>query len=129
MSSYPDPALRGDVYPSEEEIDPTGVGPDPQTDAPLGAYPQAGPVVGAYPAPSPAPGPAPRPAPGPVPAPSPGPAPRPPVESHSIVTHHLDGSTEVVTDLDGDGVPDITYLDSDRDGRLDTVVRDPRPTG
>ncbi|WP_431893557.1 hypothetical protein [Micromonospora haikouensis] len=124
MSSYPDPALRGDVYPSEEEIDPTGVGPDPQNDAPLGAYPQVAPVVGAYP------------------APSPGPAPRPPVESHSIVTHHLDGSTEVVTDLDGDGiadvvqfdldgdgVPDITYLDSDRDGRLDTVVRDPRPTG
>ncbi|MFC8847209.1 MULTISPECIES: hypothetical protein [unclassified Micromonospora] len=29
MSSYPDPALRGDGYPSEEEIDPTGLGPRP----------------------------------------------------------------------------------------------------
>ncbi len=28
MSSYRDPSLRGDVYPSEEEIDPTGVDPD-----------------------------------------------------------------------------------------------------
>ncbi|MEK8109767.1 hypothetical protein NKG94_45605 [Micromonospora sp. M12] len=51
------------------------------------------------------------------------------------MTRHLDGSVEVVTDLDGDGVadivqididgdgiPDITYVDSDRDGRLDTVL-------
>ncbi|MEE3918090.1 hypothetical protein V2I01_03965 [Micromonospora sp. BRA006-A] len=28
MSSYRDPSLRGDVYLSEEEIDPTGVDPD-----------------------------------------------------------------------------------------------------
>ncbi len=55
--------------------------------------------------------------------------------SRSIVTHHADGSTEVVTDLDGDGVadivqidldgdgvPDVTYLDADHDGRLDTVL-------
>ncbi|MCI4062063.1 hypothetical protein MRQ36_05585 [Micromonospora sp. R77] len=111
MSSYRDPAPRGDVYPSEEEIDPTGMGPDP-------AYPGD---------PVPAPVPPPRVTDG---------------GSHSIVTHHLDGSTEVVTDLDGDGiadvvqidvdgdgVPDITYLDSDRDGRLDTVLRAPgRPT-
>ncbi|WP_433343952.1 hypothetical protein [Micromonospora sp. CA-111912] len=71
---------------------------------------------------------------------APAPAPCPPGESHSIVTHHLDGSTEVVTDLDGDGIadvvqldlngdgtPDITYLDSDRDGRLDTILRTPHP--
>ncbi|WP_036372767.1 hypothetical protein [Micromonospora sp. ATCC 39149] len=131
MSSYPDPALRGDVYPSEEEMDPTGVGPDPATDRPIGAYPGPGRATGTYAVPSP----------GPTPRPTPAPAPRPPVESHSIVTHHLDGSTEVVTDLDGDGiadvvqfdldgdgVPDITYLDCDRDGRLDTVVRDEHPT-
>jgi hypothetical protein len=111
MSSYRDPALSGDVYPSEEEIDPTGVGPDP-------AYPSG---------------------PRPARAPQPPPAPRAAdAGSTSIVTHHLDGSTQVVTDLDGDGiadvvqidldgdgVPDITYLDSDRDGRLDTVLREP----
>ncbi|MEU7617337.1 hypothetical protein AB0M91_19860 [Micromonospora rifamycinica] len=117
MSSYPDPILHGDVYPSEEEIDPTGIGPEP-TSAPPTAYPAR-----TAPAPEPPPAPAPR-----------------PVETgaHSIVTHHLDGSTQVVTDLDGDGiadvvqfdldgdgVPDITYLDSDRDGRLDTVLREP----
>ncbi|RBJ08097.1 hypothetical protein DRA43_07195 [Micromonospora provocatoris] len=58
------------------------------------------------------------------------------MSGRSIVTRHLDGSVEVVTDLDGDGVadvvqvdldgdgvPDVTYLDSDRDGRLDTVRR------
>ncbi|GAB3807816.1 hypothetical protein [Micromonospora zhanjiangensis] len=65
-------------------------------------------------------------------------------ESHTIVTHHLDGSTETITDLDGDGiadivqfdldgdgVPDVTYLDTDHDGRLDTVHRNPhyRPQG
>ncbi|QLQ37277.1 hypothetical protein [Micromonospora robiginosa] len=110
MSSYRDPSLHGDVYPSEEEIDPTGVGPD------LTA-------------------PVPAPTPEPEPAPHPGPAPRD-GQAHSIVTRHLDGSVEVVTDLDGDGVadvvqvdidgdgvPDVTYLDSDRDGRLDTVRR------
>ncbi|MFJ8687339.1 hypothetical protein [Micromonospora wenchangensis] len=108
MSSYRDPILHGDVYPSEEEIDPTGVGLEPAS-APPSAYPD-------------------RPT-----TPAPGVA-------HSIVTHHLDGSTQVVTDLDGDGiadvvqfdldgdgVPDITYLDSDRDGRLDTVLREPGP--
>lgn len=75
--------------------------------------------------------------------PTPGPPPR--VErdgGRSIVTRHLDGSVEVVTDLDGDGladvvqvdldgdgVPDVTYLDRDRDGRLDTVLRGPGPVG
>ncbi|MGB2567931.1 hypothetical protein ACPFP2_05695 [Micromonospora citrea] len=125
MSSYRDPILHGDVYPSEEEMDPTGVGLEPE-DAPSAAYPATAPT----PAPTPEPEP---PTPGPKPAPratDPG--------SLSIVTHHLDGSTQVVTDLDGDGiadvvqfdldgdgVPDITYLDSDRDGRLDTVLREP----
>lgn len=117
MSSYRDPILHGDVYPSEEEIDPTGVGLDPASHPPA-AYPRRS-----------------------APAAEPHPAPAPPVAgsgAHSIVTHHLDGSTQVVTDLDGDGiadvvqfdldgdgVPDITYLDSDRDGRLDTVLREP----
>ncbi|WP_130338880.1 hypothetical protein [Micromonospora kangleipakensis] len=125
MSSYRDPTLRGGVYPSEEEIDPTGVGPDP------GGAPSAYPTA---PVPAPTPEPEPDPAPGPKPAPRAADG-----GSYSIVTHHLDGSTEVVTDLDGDGiadvvqfdldgdgVPDITYLDSDRDGRLDTVLREPR---
>ncbi len=31
MSSYRDPAPRGDVYPSEEEIDPAGNGVEPAT--------------------------------------------------------------------------------------------------
>ncbi|MEU4750832.1 hypothetical protein AB0F93_07615, partial [Micromonospora tulbaghiae] len=73
--------------------------------------------------------------PEPAPVPHPGPPPRQGA-ARSIVTRHLDGSVEVVTDLDGDGVadvvqvdldgdgvPDVTYLDSDRDGRLDTVRR------
>ncbi|MEH0842120.1 hypothetical protein V6U81_06975 [Micromonospora sp. CPCC 205711] len=125
MSSYRDPTLHGDVYPSEEEIDPTGVGLEPVSAAPA-AYRTA-------------PVPAPTPEPEPGPPPGPGPAPRVgDPGSLSIVTHHLDGSTQVVTDLDGDGiadvvqfdldgdgVPDITYLDSDRDGRLDTVLRQP----
>jgi hypothetical protein len=120
MSSYRDPTLSGDVYPSEEEIDPTGVGPEP--------------AGGQY-ATAPAPPPAPEPEPDPIP--HPGPPPRA-AGGRSIVTRHLDGSVEVVTDLDGDGVadvvqvdldgdgvPDVTYLDSDRDGRLDTVRRGP----
>ncbi|MBQ1042448.1 hypothetical protein AB0K27_04670 [Micromonospora echinospora] len=119
MSSYRDPSLRGDVYPSEEEIDPTGVDPDLTGTTP--------------PATAPVPGPTPEPEPAPVP--HPGPPPRQ-ASGRSIVTRHLDGSVEVVTDLDGDGVadvvqvdldgdgvPDVTYLDSDRDGRLDTVRR------
>jgi len=76
------------------------------------------------------------------PSPEPGPArilePPPQVDTaaRSIVSRHQDGSVEVVTDLDGDGVadmvqldldgdgvPDVTYIDSDRDGRLDTVLR------
>ncbi|WP_446216346.1 hypothetical protein [Micromonospora sp. IBHARD004] len=61
MSSYRDPTLRGDGYPSEEEIDPTGVGPDPAGGLP--AYPTA-------------PVPAPTPEPEPDPPPGPGPAPR-----------------------------------------------------
>ncbi|MEU4369243.1 hypothetical protein [Micromonospora chersina] len=63
MSSYRDPSLRGDVYPSEEEIDPTGVGPDP--------------AGGQY-ATAPAPPPAPEPEPDPIP--HPGPPPRTPGE-------------------------------------------------
>ncbi|MGC1213563.1 MAG: hypothetical protein WA890_20140 [Micromonospora sp.] len=123
MSSYRDPTLRGDVHPSEEEIDPTGVGVD------------QGRTSFTY---RTAPVPAPTPEPEPDPVPHPGPPPRTAGGvAHSIVTRHVDGSTEVVTDLDGDGiadvvhvdldgdgVPDITYLDSDRDGRLDTVLRD-----
>ena len=35
----------------------------------------------------------------------------------------LDGAACWAVDLDGDGVPDVTLLDSDRDGRLDTVRR------
>ncbi|MFG3578945.1 hypothetical protein [Micromonospora chersina] len=58
MSSYRDPTLRGDVYPSEEEIDPTGVGPEP-----------AGGQYGTAPAPPPAPEPEPDPIPHPGPPP------------------------------------------------------------
>ncbi|MEU5790856.1 hypothetical protein ABZ754_24430 [Micromonospora purpureochromogenes] len=126
MSSYRDPTLHGDVYPSEEEIDPTGMGLEP-TSTPPAAYPDR-----TEPVPPPTPEPEPTP-------PTPGPPPRAAgPASVSIVTHHVDGSTQVVTDLDGDGiadvvqfdldgdgVPDITYLDSDRDGRLDTVLREP----
>ncbi|TDB79522.1 hypothetical protein [Micromonospora sp. KC721] len=128
MSSYRDPTLHGDVYPSEEEMDPTGVGLEPES-APPAWYPYL-----TAPAPTPKPEPEPEP-------PGPGPAPRTDAGATSIVTHHLDGSTQVVTDLDGDGiadvvqfdldgdgVPDITYLDSDRDGRLDTVLREPGAT-
>ncbi|MFI7607881.1 hypothetical protein ACIBTV_22445 [Micromonospora sp. NPDC049366] len=133
MSSYRDPAPRGDVFPSEEEIDPTGSGLEPVS-GPVGARPDAT---------SPGPRPTPAPPPAPTPVPTPGPPPR--VErggGRSIVTRHLDGSVEVVTDLDGDGladvvqvdldgdgVPDVTYLDRDRDGRLDTVLRGPGPVG
>ncbi|MET8303847.1 hypothetical protein ACFYON_15995 [Micromonospora sp. NPDC005686] len=124
MSSYRDPSLRGDVYPSEEEIDPTGVDPDAAEMPPA--------AVRVTPA---ATAPVPGPTPEPAPVPHPGPPPRQ-ASGRSIVTRHLDGSVEVVTDLDGDGVadvvqvdldgdgvPDVTYLDSDRDGRLDTVRR------
>ncbi|MFC0002855.1 hypothetical protein [Micromonospora siamensis] len=58
MSSYRDPSLRGDVYPSEEEIDPTGVGPDPTY--PLSTAPVPDPTPEPEPAPPPGPGPAPR---------------------------------------------------------------------
>ncbi|MET8282600.1 hypothetical protein [Micromonospora sp. NPDC005174] len=132
MSSYRDPAARGDVFPSEEELDPTGSVVE-QASAPPGVR------LPNHPGPTPGPRPTPAPAPAPTPVPAPGPPPREPVgESRSIVTRHLDGSVEVVTDLDGDGVadivqidvngdgvPDITYVDSDRDGRLDTVLGDP----
>ncbi|MEU4241881.1 hypothetical protein [Actinoplanes sp. NPDC026619] len=114
MSTYPDPARHGDVYPSEEEIDPSG------TDGPVGAYASR-------------PGPLPSSAPG-----SPGPAGRVAATANSIVSRRSDGSIEVVTDLDGDGiadvvqldldgdgVPELTYLDTDRDGLLDTVLRTP----
>jgi hypothetical protein len=122
MSSYGDPALRGDVYPSEEEIDPAGAGADLATD-PAGAYASE---------------PGPQPSYGQEPAPIPEPARRVDTAAHSIVSRHRDGSVEVVTDLDGDGVadvvqvdldgdgvPDVTYIDTDRDGRLDTMLRTP----
>ncbi|MCW6005251.1 hypothetical protein K1W54_11750 [Micromonospora sp. CPCC 205371] len=115
MSSYHDPVLRGDVYPSEEEIDPAGDGVEPAS--PAGAYANQA---------------------SPEPSPEPGPLPRADTAARSIVSRHRDGSVEVVTDLDGDGiadvvqldldgdgVPDVTYIDSDRDGRLDTVLRNP----
>lgn len=131
MSSYRDPALRGDVFPSEEELDPTGTEVEQASGLP------------SHPAPTPGPRPTPAPAPAPTPVPAPGPPPRAPgAGAQSIVTRHLDGSVEVVTDLDGDGVadvvqidvdgdgiPDITYVDSDGDGRLDTVLRDPNAIG
>jgi hypothetical protein len=110
MSTYPDPAWHGDVYPSEEEIDPAG------TDGPVGAYDTR---------------------PGPLPSSAPG-TPSIPTTANSIVSRRADGSVEVVTDLDGDGiadvvqldldgdgVPELTYLDTDRDGKLDTVLRTP----
>jgi len=118
MSTYPDPAMHGDVYPSEEEIDPAG------TSGPVGAY-----AGRPDPQPSPAPG---RP-------PIPEPARRVATPASSIVSRRSDGSVEVVTDLDGDGiadvvqldldgdgVPELTYIDTDRDGRLDTVLRTPK---
>ncbi|MFC4022126.1 hypothetical protein ACFOW4_29910 [Micromonospora sp. GCM10011542] len=133
MSSYRDPAPRGDVFPSEEELDPTGTGVEPASAPPAGGFP--GPTGT-----SPGPRPTPAPAPAPTPVPTPGPPPR--AGSQSIVTRHLDGSVEVVTDLDGDGVadvvqfdldgdgmPDITYVDSDGDGQLDTVLREPGAVG
>ncbi|TNH30216.1 hypothetical protein FHG89_08745 [Micromonospora orduensis] len=136
MSSYRDPAPRGDVFPSEEELDPTGSEVEQASNPPASGLPS-------HPAPTPGPRPTPAPAPAPTPVPSPGPPPRVSgAGSQSIVTRHLDGSVEVVTDLDGDGVadivqidvdgdgvPDITYVDSDRDGRLDTVLRDPGAVG
>ncbi|WP_328419146.1 hypothetical protein OG470_36175 [Micromonospora sp. NBC_00389] len=136
MSTYRDPAPRGDVFPSEEELDPTGSGVEPASAPTVGALP-------GHPAPTPGPRPTPAPAPAPTPVPAPGPPPRAPgAGAQSIVTRHLDGSVEVVTDLDGDGVADIvqvdlngdgttdvTYVDSDRDGRLDTVLRDPGLVG
>jgi hypothetical protein len=115
MSSYRDPALRGAVYPSEEEIEPAS---DAEAYA---SQPGRQPSLGRGP------------------APISGPPPRVDSEARSIVSRRPDGSVEVVTDfdgdgvadvvqldLDGDGVPDITYIDSDRDGRLDTVLRTPR---
>ncbi|MEV1144252.1 hypothetical protein [Micromonospora sp. NPDC049799] len=136
MSTYRDPAPRGDVFPSEEEIDPTGTGVEPASAPP--ADHRTAEAFGEWAAgTTPGPQPTPAPPPAPTPVPHPGPPPRGP-EGRSIVTHHLDGSVEVVTDLDGDGVadvvqfdlngdgvPDVTYVDSDRDGRLDTILRDP----
>ncbi|MDG4805565.1 hypothetical protein O7634_02175 [Micromonospora sp. WMMD1120] len=136
MSSYRDPAPRGDVFPSEEELDPTGTAVEPASAPPAAGLP-------GHPSPTPGPRPTPAPAPAPTPVPAPGPPPRAStVGAQSIVTRHLDGSVEVVTDLDGDGVadvvqidvdgdgiPDITYVDSDRDGRLDTVLGDPDAAG
>ncbi|WP_327041662.1 hypothetical protein OG400_32910 [Micromonospora ureilytica] len=134
MSSYRDPAARGDVFPSEEELDPTGTEVEQASGPPAGGFPS-------HPSPTPGPRPTPAPAPAPTPVPAPGPPPRAP-GAQSIVTRHLDGSVEVVTDLDGDGVadvvqidvdgdgiPDITYVDTDHDGRLDTVLGDPNAVG
>ncbi|WP_121400304.1 hypothetical protein [Micromonospora sp. M71_S20] len=66
MSSYRDPAPQGDVFPSEEEIDPTGTGPVSSGVPPVGAYP-AGTTPGPKPAPPPTPPPRPVPHPGPAP--------------------------------------------------------------
>ncbi|WBB75078.1 hypothetical protein O7602_05990 [Micromonospora sp. WMMD1128] len=138
MSSYRDPSLHGDVYPSEEEIDPTGVDPDETEAGPDRPGARTGNSAGTRTSAEAGPertAPVPTPEPEPAPTPHPGPPPRD-GRSRSIVTRHLDGSVEVVTDLDGDGVadvvqvdidgdgvPDVMYLDSDRDGRLDTVRR------
>ncbi|MDG4796312.1 hypothetical protein [Micromonospora sp. WMMD1082] len=138
MSSYRDPAPRGDVYPSEEEIDPAGSGVEAAS-GPVGIATGSSAATWSYGEPvAGQPGPQPNPAPGPAPTPvpTPGPPPRTGTGARSIVSRHLDGSVEVVTDfdgdgvadvvqfdLDGDGVPDVTYIDSDRDGRLDTVLR------
>ncbi|MBM0233699.1 hypothetical protein JNW91_18675, partial [Micromonospora sp. STR1_7] len=65
MSSYRDPAPRGDVFPSEEELDPTGSGVE-QASAP----PADG--LANHPAPTPGPRPTPAPAPAPTPVPRPG---------------------------------------------------------
>ncbi|NLU79032.1 hypothetical protein HCA58_11725 [Micromonospora sp. HNM0581] len=135
MSSYRDPAPRGDVYPSEEEIDPAGSGIQPGSgpvDASSVAWSDVRPSAGQ---PDPQPGPTPEPVPQPPPVP--GPPPRVEAGARSIVTRHMDGSVQVVTDfdgdgladqvqfdLDGDGLPDVTYLDRDRDGQLDTVLRE-----
>ncbi|MEV2238746.1 hypothetical protein [Micromonospora sp. NPDC049891] len=138
MSSYRDPAPRGDVYPSEEEIDPAGSGVYPASgptgivDASTATWSDAGPWAS-----QPDPQPSPTPEPVPAPPPTPGPPPRVEAGARSIVTRHMDGSVQVVTDfdgdgvadvvqfdLDGDGLPDVTYLDRDRDGQLDTVLRD-----
>ena len=118
MSTYPDPTLHGDVHPSEEEIDPTGVS------GPVGRHASR-------------PGPQPSNAPGPPPVP--GPARRVATTARSIVSRRADGSVEVVTDIDGDGIADVvqldldgdgvaelTYIDTDGDGRLDTVLRNPQ---
>ncbi|GIJ21145.1 hypothetical protein [Micromonospora lutea] len=136
MSSYRDPAPRGDVYPSEEEIDPAGSGVEPATV--VGDAPVTG--AGRQWASQPDPQPSPTPEPVPTPPPTPGPPPRVEAGARSIVTRHMDGSVQVVTDLDGDGVadvvqfdldgdglPDVTYLDRDRDGQLDTVLREQHP--
>jgi hypothetical protein len=136
MSSYRDPAPRGDVYPSEEEIDPTGSGVEPAS-GPAGSG--AGWADAGTWANQPDPQPPPAPEPVPAPPPTPGPPPRVETGARSIVTRHMDGSVQVVTDfdgdgvadvvqfdLDGDGLPDVTYLDRDRDGQLDTVLRDER---
>lgn len=69
MSTYRDPAPRGDVFPSEEETDPTGTGLAPSSAPPARAYP-AGTTPG--PRPTPAPPPAPHPVPHPGPAPRAG---------------------------------------------------------
>ncbi|GIJ25616.1 hypothetical protein Vqi01_07780 [Micromonospora qiuiae] len=86
MSSYRDPAPRGDVYPSEEEIDPTGIGVEPAS-GPAGAYAGLPGGAGAS-----QPGPQPNPAPGPAPAPppTPGPPPRVGTGARSIVSRHMD---------------------------------------
>jgi hypothetical protein len=122
MSSYRDPALRGAVYPSEEETDAAGAGLESASGA-VGHTP-ASPARSGHP--------------GRGPAPITGPLPPVDTAARSIVSRHRDGSVEVVTDfdgdgiadvvqldLDGDGVPDLTYIDSDRDGQLDTVLRTP----
>src|SRR5436305_6538563 len=89
MSTYPDPASHGDVHPSEEEIDPAGAS------GPVGGY-------ASRPGPQPSPAPGSRPVPGPA---------RPVTAARSIVSRRPDGSVEVVTDFDGDGIADVVQLD------------------
>ncbi|WP_199562360.1 hypothetical protein [Micromonospora deserti] len=65
MSTYREPAPRGDVVPPAAETDPTGTGIAPASGPP-----------GAYPGTTPGPRPTPAPPPAPTPVPHPGPPPR-----------------------------------------------------
>src|SRR5688572_13906412 len=45
-------------------------------------------------------------------------------EPNSIVIQNVDGSTETITDTDGDGVADMVTQDFDGDGNADAVLVD-----